>query len=1020
MNSDLEIIKNMESRTGMKYSDEQLKILQHRGGMCILACAGSGKALKNGTRVLTPNGYIPIEQLKVRDICYDENGKEQIIEGVFPQGKKEVYRVTFSDKSEIECCNEHLWTYKYIGKHGSGDWETNNLEHIMKNVMPLLHDGKGEIRIPVTKPIQFSKKDLPIDPYLVGAILASSAIEENCTSRVIGKLLASTDKYSFNSAIIELNKIGKLEKYIPSVYLYSDIDDRLELLRGLIDVAGQFKRGYYRISIMSEKLAYDIKELAETLGMIVRISENTVYDDGYGAVVEYKLDIRTCQEIPTIHSSIEGEVKIKFEDYATRTIKDITKTGSYANMTCIKVSGKSGLFLTENCIVTHNTTVLTHLLAKRILSGDISDTKRLLCTTFSKAGSTEMGERLDTLFGKLGINQRVQVSTMHASYYKVLKHFGLIGNVCTNAQRLKMVTDACRAARIRNISNEDIQLIDSLLSYQVNNLLSDENLIKSYVYTLHDVRPEQYSAVRYGYNKMKEELGLIDFDDMQLYMYMLLVVQQKEEVISFCRNLWNYFFIDEFQDTSKIQFAILRQLVTDHNKLIVIGDDDQCIYQWRGADPNIILDICGYYDIQKFVLSTNYRCGAEIVKRAAKGIKNNVRRSEKEMVPYNGGGVIKLCNVGNTDLYEMSKYAYKYIKSLIDNGVNPSDIAVLSRNNLHVSLLNNMLFKSGIYCITVPEMRMTNTNIYKDMKSIIKLSEPTHNANIVASTMWKVCPYLGANNSKAIAELVRDGGLNIKDALGYIITNYTPYDDKIEWMKSVKIPPKVDNKIGVTFLGCSDDVFKGIVRVYLALDLRDRRERIENLSMLYIEAMEFINRSKDRNRTVAGYFKYLTVILSEGVEETEAFLRLTEQYESGKMAIMGPQVNMATIHGAKGKEWEHVIIFADDNVTFPSFEGINKMILDKVGNQDISGSIDENRRLHYVAMTRAKKYLTIFADERNLSVYTLEALGLLDKGDYTMNKHIISMAVDGGIPVWLEEASRNLFSPESEYYLEIK
>ena len=72
------------------------------------------------------------------------------------------------------------------------------------------------------------------------------------------------------------------------------------------------------------------------------------------------------------------------------------------------------------------------------------------------------------------------------------------------------------------------------------------------------------------------------------------------------------------------------------------------------------------------------------------------------------------------------------------------------------------------------------------------------------------------------------------------------------------------------------------------------------------------------------------------------------------MALMGPRINMSTIHGAKGKEWEHVIIFADDNVTFPSFEGIYKMVSDNVSMQDISGSIDENRRLHYVAMTRRK------------------------------------------------------------------
>ena len=989
--NDLEIVKSIEESTGVSHSDEQLKILQHRGGMCILACAGSGKALKNGTGVLTPNGYIPIDSLNVGDICYDEKGQKQTIVGVYPQGRKEVCEVTFSDGSVIHCCEEHLWTYRTYGNNeNTNRWCTDTLKNIMDNV-PLkieYKDKNGEtqvkdnISIPMVKGVEFSKKELPLKPYLMGELLG----DENTDESFIYKLEE-----------LGLKDEGNREKFIPEVYKLSSISDRVELFKGLLNTGGYYKRTNYELVSIYERLIDDAKFLVESLGMTA------------------------IKSIKTTRSKVNDtkEFRLLVKESDIRTIKSIEKTGELAEMTCIKVSGASGLFLTENCIVTHNTTILTHLLAKRILSGEITDTKRLLCTTFSKAGSSEMEDRLGTLFTRLGIRQKVQVSTLHASYYKVLKHFGLVGNVCTGGQRLKMVTDACRDVGLRNLSTEDLQLVDSLLSYQVNNLLSDDGLIKSYVYTLNDIEPDQYSNIRYCYNKMKEESGLIDFDDMQLYMYMLLVAQKKQEVISFCRGLWDYFFIDEFQDVSKIQFAILREMITDHNKLIVIGDDDQCIYQWRGADPNIILDICGYYDIQKFVLSTNYRCGGEIVKRAAKGIKNNVRRSEKEMIPYDNGGVIKMCDVGSDNLYEMSLYAHKYIKSLVDDGVNPDKIAVLSRNNQHVSLLNNMLFKSGIYCKTVPEMRMTNTPIYKDMKNLIRLSEPTYNYNVVASTMWKVCQYLGANNSKAIAELVRDGGLSVKDALGFIITKCTVYDCRIDWDKNVSIPPKVESKINQLFTACRDDVARGLVSVYKALDLKDRTERIVALSGLYLGATEFMNKSRDRTRTAVGFLEYLSVLLEDGVEDTESFLRLSEQYESGKMALMGPRINMSTIHGAKGKEWEHVIIFADDNVTFPSFEGIYKMVSDNVSMQDISGSIDENRRLHYVAMTRAKKFLTIFGDANNLSVYTLEALGALDKKDNVLNKHIIEMAMGGGITGELREASNKLFSQDSQYYMKV-
>ena len=127
--NDLEIVKSIEESTGVSHSDEQLKILQHRGGMCILACAGSGKALKNGTGVLTPNGYIPIDSLNVGDICYDEKGQKQTIVGVYPQGRKEVCEVTFSDGSVIHCCEEHLWTYRTYGNNeNTNRWCTDTLK----------------------------------------------------------------------------------------------------------------------------------------------------------------------------------------------------------------------------------------------------------------------------------------------------------------------------------------------------------------------------------------------------------------------------------------------------------------------------------------------------------------------------------------------------------------------------------------------------------------------------------------------------------------------------------------------------------------------------------------------------------------------------------------------------------------------------------------------------------------------------------------------------------------------------
>ncbi len=1072
-----------------------------------------------------------------------------------------------------------------------------------------------------------------------------------------------------------------------------------------------------------------------------------------------------------------------------QVIEDISRvTGvKYSNEQIEILKHRGGMCILA-CAGSGKTTILTHLLLKRIKTGEISDTRKLLCTTYSKAGSMEMEERLGKLLGKLGMDNKIQVKTLHASYYMILKQFGLTSNVCGGAQRSSFISASCKENGVM-LSDEDMQLLDSLLSYQINNLLSDEALMKSYVYTLEDLPLDKYSAIRLSYNKKKEEAGVIDFDDMQLYMYMMLVREKRQDVVQFCRNLWTDFFVDEFQDVSKIQFAILRELVTDPNKLVVIGDDDQClvegtlvetargklpieqievgdmvtsgigggkvfnlmidnvskkkvsenivviktkngreirgttnhvgfarlvpnenyhytylmynkeigfrigttsgvrsssrgeirngidmrlmqersdkawlikkcsnkeealywesyyaykygipmyrfvdnssgsaktaltrdaivnlhkqldtfnkgiellkdlemyfeyphrvpqaegsrnkinfsmfsscqtdkygihkneisanssnqdyvgilrnylstivrkasnsnytyynsrstnndtdmqediinnvvrecrqrgiyidinkdakfndnkymfmpfgnmiegmfipvlnggtieedeivnitrekyegyvydisvpaarnfiandivvhncIYQWRGADPNIILNICGYYDIKPFVLSTNYRCGGEIVKHAAVGITNNEKRAMKTMVPHNQGGRIRICDIGNGDLYSMSKIAFKHIKDTLAKGeFGIGDIAMLSRNNQHLCIVNNMLFKEGIYTNTAEEMRMTKTSMYKDLKNVIEIANDTYNHNLVASTLWRCCPYLGTKGAKMISNLMDASGCCLKDALGYTLNNYGRTSARVDWKGRLRIPQKAEDKLEYEYLSVKEDTEYGLVAIYNILCEKDEVVKVTGMFEQYILGSSFMYKTMDRIRSLTGLVNYIKSLIAEkGLADTKSFLRLTEQYESGHMEVPGQKITMCTMHGSKGREWPHVILFADDNITFPSFEGIAKMVQDRIELKDISGGIDENRRLHYVAMTRAKKDLTIFTDRNNVSVYTLEALGILNKNGIPYNKHIISMANYGNVSMDLiQMAEQRVFTEGSPYYYKL-
>lgn len=694
------------------------------------------------------------------------------------------------------------------------------------------------------------------------------------------------------------------------------------------------------------------------------------------------------------------------------------------------------------------TTVLTHLLVKRIMSGEIQDVTKVLCATYSKAGADEMAERINKLLDVVGIKKHIMVKTMHAFYLLILQHFGYSLKLIENAQRTKFIRDACSKVNVK-LNDDDMQTLDSLLSYQVNNLLSDKGLFDSYVYTLQDVSMEQYSKIKAWYTELKRQAGMMDFDDMQLYVYFWLCVADettKKTVTDYIHQTWQEFYIDEAQDLSKIQMAILRKMCTDSSKIVFIGDDDQCIYEWRGADPSLLINITGYYDIERFILSTNYRCRAEIVDTAAVGIKHNARRTVKTMKPFNSGGEIKIIDTtyynsnGDAeapDLYQMTKYAFMYIRDLIKSGVSPSDIAVLSRNNGHLAILNNMLFREGIYSMYTKDMKFTGNSMYKELKQILELARDDYDPDLTEKLLWKVVPYLSAKSAKLIAKFQESSGFKFSDTLGWFLTECC--NMSLGWkLPSGSIIPE-SSKTSMRALARSLNTSQASnIRVMYRASVYDgstetdpdkrRNEneyrRVCNFMGLYSQvSLEFLYRTADKQRACKGYIEYFKKMVKDwGIEKTLRFLNVSQQYELGVSGVFCEKINMSTMHGAKGKEWSHVVLFADDNISFPNFRSIRDLKARGISTSDIYKVIEEDRRLHYVAMTRAKNTLAIVTYKDNISVYTLEAFGILN--DCTSsggnNDSILGMAMCDKVRLPLiESARKKLFDKNCKYYLDI-
>ena len=440
-----------------------------------------------------------------------------------------------------------------------------------------------------------------------------------------------------------------------------------------------------------------------------------------------------------------------------------------------------------------------------------------------------------------------------------------------------------------------------------------------------------------------------------------------------------------------------------------------CIYQWRGSDPSIILTIGAKFNMQTFVLSTNYRCLNEIVDYAAVGIKCNNSRFDKSMNAFNQGGSVKIYPSVAEDLCSLSIAALNQIKYWLSQGDKVSDIAVLSRNNFHLALLSNMLLREGIYCNMTEDMKLTKSYMYSDVKDIIALSEPTWKADLTAKVLWRLCRFMGANNSRILASFQDSCALSLEDTLGWLLKHFVVKD--LNFSKKLNINMQAEQQMQYQMAKLSRDTTDDMLTLYNTLKLESRESKIRALLYQYLQATGFMYKSKDKNRSINGLVRYiLNLMKKDGVDKMLDFMRVTEQLEGGKMVIPGEKLTLTTIHSAKGREWKNVIMFGCDNVSQPSFDGIYGMIQDEIPMSDIFENIDEERRLFYVGNTRAKENLFVITYLQP-SIFILEALGAFKDNSGGNNATIVELVRDNQ---WQERykdtIQEKILDSNSKYY----
>lgn len=360
----------------------------------IQAATGAGKCLPLDTDILTPNGFVKMRDIHVGSVVYDENGEKTNVIAEFPQDElKQEYKITFNDGSYVICCKDHLWKYDVKSNLQHHRWKVDNIVDILHKY-GLKKNRSFNIYIPVCKPIQFSKKDLFIPPYLMGALLGDGGLTQNTLTftnveqDIIDKVNLLVSKWGVfkhrkNKEHIQLHFVGgknnpfkeyltntfhhanSSNKFIPQEYKMSSIEDRFELVRGLIDTDGSVnEKGHIKIGFVSEQLAKDLQFVLQSLGYRAKLT--TEKRDGRNNT--YGLYIRCCDDklfSSKKHKERFNHRKIgKNHHYDILKIVSVEQLNKKSEMKCITVDSPLHTYICKDFIVTHNTLMMAGCIAK--------------------------------------------------------------------------------------------------------------------------------------------------------------------------------------------------------------------------------------------------------------------------------------------------------------------------------------------------------------------------------------------------------------------------------------------------------------------------------------------------------------------------------------------------------------------------------------------------------------------------------------------------------------------------------
>ena len=556
---------------------------------------------------------------------------------------------------------------------------------------------------------------------------------------------------------------------------------------------------------------------------------------------------------------------------------------------------------------------------KNINGNSVRVPDKIWVATFLKTGADELRSSYRKWCSNLhcaDMSQVMQFSTLHAEFKRALNAMGLVTDIISDSDNRRLLKKVLRVYNIKSptrgiLTEDDIGVIQSSLT-RTRNML-DSNRYSSDTYEDYSLVPQLIDCILRDWKNERIIQDKVDFEDLQEILYDYCYNKEDEKVINFLSGRYNFIYIDEFQDTSQIQYALLKIYCSDAKQVIAIGDDDQTIYSWRGSDNSIITEkFMQDFKPTRNDLSVNFRCPSNILNAIKPSIECNIHRFDKTLKSHKDGGIVR---VGKYYGYhQMAMTLGDLVHKDLEEGMS---VAVLCRVNSD-GLLPALFFdKIGKFTYSISGGGMTlDSYIGRLAIAIVKLFTESCTPDV-----------------QRVLKMLTWNSYGIDRLISICKTNHVSIwsVDREDLIYSC---PEVANRI------LSWREFRKTAGDLAALKLVLQEYRVD----VFIKDSQFNDVIRSVLISIESLLDYYNY---ESVDDFLMELEDINERLKARQKTKRCQVQIATVHEFKGKEADSVYVWNDSEHVFPYKRAISVE------------ELEEERRVHYIACTRARQKNTI-------------------------------------------------------------